>query len=103
MKLIYTTFPSEVLAEEMVHVLLAQKLIACANLYPGVRSFYMWEGKTCKESEVVVIMKTTEACLPALKDYYLQHHPYDCPCFLTLSVDSNQDFLEWVRVMCVQK
>ena len=47
--------------------LLEQRLIACANLVPQVRSLYRWEGKVADEKECLMILKSSRELFPALQ------------------------------------
>jgi len=45
----YVTCPSEQVAESIADKIVGDKLAACCNIVPGVKSIYFWEGKMCKE------------------------------------------------------
>ena len=47
------TFPGEEAAAELARRLLAEGLVACVNVVPGVRSLYPWEGAIQDETEVL--------------------------------------------------
>ena len=81
------------LAERVVD----ERLAACANLIPGVRSVYRWEGKLARDDEAMAILKTTKAGLPALRARVLELHPYDVPEFLALPVElGNDSYVRWI-------
>ena len=62
-----------------------------------MNSIYMWDGKVQKDSEVVMIAKTTEKQLSALVDKVKSLHSYDCPCIVAIPVSGgNQAFLDWI-------
>jgi periplasmic divalent cation tolerance protein len=56
--LIYATAPSLDVAERIAASLLDARLIACANILPGMRAHYLWQGQRQVDEEVVLIMKT---------------------------------------------
>jgi len=90
------TAPDEEVAAKIANALLEERLIACANLLPGVRSLYTWEGKRCDEREVLVVMKTG-ADFEALRARVCALHPYSVPEVLKLSVDNGHaPYLDWV-------
>ncbi len=94
--LVYTTFPDIETAERVVRDLLDKKLIACANLREHI-AFYPWEGKTVKEREVGVILKTEVNKWKAVKRFLREVHPYDVPLILRLDVDKlNREYSEWM-------
>jgi periplasmic divalent cation tolerance protein len=73
------TAPDAATAERIARALVEERLIACANLLPGVTSVYRWEGRVQAEAEVLVVMKTREALLPALFERAAALHPYQVP------------------------
>jgi periplasmic divalent cation tolerance protein len=96
-RFIYVTTPTLKVATELAKELLGQRLIACANIIPGMTSLYFWEGSLEQSSETVLILKTTaaavEPCMMALK----QGHPSVTPCIATFQVDQiTPDFASWV-------
>ncbi|WP_203292946.1 divalent-cation tolerance protein CutA [Maricaulis parjimensis] len=96
---IYTTWPDTASAEAAAGELVEAGLCACANLLPGMISVYRWEGTIATASECVMILKTQEARIDALKARILALHPYDTPCLLALPVEaeaSHADFLQWI-------
>lgn len=49
---VYVTAADEEQATDLARALLTRGLIACANLLPGVRSLYLWQGEVQDEPEV---------------------------------------------------
>lgn len=96
---LYSTWPDTKTAEEAARSLLEQRLIACANILPGAVSVYRWGGDVQRDSEVVMVLKTTAACAQQARDALLILHPYDTPCITALNIDaraSNPEFLAWL-------
>ena len=72
-------------------------LAACANLLAKIESHYRWQGKLESSTEVLLLFKTTRAKLSALEKFILDHHLYDTPEFVVLSVTAgNRRYLEWI-------
>lgn len=83
---------------DLVRALVAERLVACGNVIPGVTSVYRWEGQVETASEVVLMMKTTTERLPALKARIGELHSYDVPEVLVSPItDGSPDYLQWVR------
>lgn len=61
-----------------------QKLAACVNIVPGVRSVYAWQGEICDDQEFLLITKTTRARFEELADAIRGLHSYDVPEILAL-------------------
>ena len=75
-----------------------ERLAACVNLLPGVRSIYRWEGEVQDDGEVLLIVKTREDALPALTARVVALHPYDVPEVIALPVAGGSDaYLAWLR------
>ena len=91
------TAPDEEKAAAIARKLVEERLLACANLVPRIRSIYRWEGKICDESEVLIVGKTTTERWPALAARLPQLHPYAVPELLALPVHAGSSrYLEWL-------
>ncbi len=85
-------------------MLLEERLVACANVVPGITSIYRWEGEVHEEAEVLVVLKTRASLVPTLIARVEELHPYDVPEVLALPVLAGYDpYLEWVRNECPRK
>jgi periplasmic divalent cation tolerance protein len=63
-----------------------------------VRSTYFWDGSLQDDEETLLIIKTTAARIPALRDRLRALHPYELPELVVLDVtDGNEGYLDWVR------
>lgn len=67
--------------------LVEARLAACVNRVE-VRSTYRWEGAVHDDPEVLLVVKTTAARLPALERFLEERHPYDVPECIALEPDS---------------
>ena len=95
---VYMTFPDEETAASIVARLLEERLIACANLLPGARSLYRWQGSLEDEAEVVAFAKTVARQLPRVVERVRELHPYETPCVVGLEVEGGYSgYLDWVR------
>jgi len=95
--LVYVTAPNLAEAESLARLAVEGRLAACANILPGMRSLYWWQGKLEQADEVVLLLKTTGALVPALTQALTSAHSYDCPCVVALPIDAgNPDFLRWI-------
>lgn len=93
-----STCPDEQTAKVIAETLVRERLAACANRIPGVRSTYFWEGRLQDESEILLIIKTTQSRLGELKVRLKALHPYEVPELAAISiVDGNEAYLAWVR------
>ncbi len=95
--IVLVTVPDLKTARALAGAALAARLIACANLVPKIESHYRWRGKVESGTEVLLVLKTRKANLPALEKLVLARHPYDTPEFLVLPVSGGaKKYLDWL-------
>jgi periplasmic divalent cation tolerance protein len=96
-RFVYITTRSQAEARKIGTILVEERLAACANIIPGMRSIYRWESKIEEAEETVLIAKTSKARIPALMERVRALHSYDCSCVVSLAVDDgNPDYLDWL-------
>ena len=97
-QLVYVTAPTLAEAESLARLAVEGRLAACANILPGMRSLYWWQGRLESADETVLLLKTTAELAPALIRALTQAHSYDCPCVVALPIATgNPDFLRWIE------
>lgn len=100
MILFYVPCPDKFSAEKIAKSLLQEKLVACANILPGMESLYWWQGKIESSSEHILILKTlkTSDAQSIVTKRVLELHPYDTPCVMTLPVlGINDGYKKWLE------
>jgi periplasmic divalent cation tolerance protein len=99
--IILVTAPDLGTARDLARAALEKQLIACANLVPGIESHYTWKGKVEQSAEILLVLKTTTACLKDLEKLIVSRHPYDLPEFLVLPVEhGSEPYLAWLASSC---
>jgi periplasmic divalent cation tolerance protein len=94
---VLVTAPSAEKAAELARALVEERLAACGNVVPGLRSIYRWEGKVHDDAEALLVLKTTRARFEALRDRVLALHPYEVPEVLALPVEAGSAaYLAWI-------
>lgn len=87
-------------ALDIARALVDDKLVACVNLIPQVRSIYSWQGEVCDDQETMAIIKTTATRFEALRARILELHPYECPEIIAIPLSAGHpEYLAWVRAM----
>lgn len=96
--LLYCTAASSAEAEQVAEAVVGQRLAACANIIPGMRSLYWWQGKLEKGEEAVLILKTRAELVEAATAAVKAAHSYSVPCVLPLPVGpgGNADYVNWL-------
>lgn len=96
--LCYCNCPEAASAQAIAEALVGERLAACVNRLPGVRSTYRWHGEVTTDSEELLLIKTTTGRFEMLKARLLQLHPYDLPELIAVPVVHGHDaYLDWVR------
>jgi len=96
--LVLANLPDQALAERIADALVEQGLAACVNILPPVRSVYCWQGKVQRDTEVPVLIKTTQARYQELEQAILQAHPYDVPEIIALPITAGLPaYLAWMQ------
>jgi periplasmic divalent cation tolerance protein len=94
---VLVTAPGPEKAAEIARALVEERLAACGNVVPGLRSIYRWEGKVHDDAEALLVLKTTRARFEALRDRVLALHPYEVPEVIALPVEAGSArYLAWV-------
>lgn len=92
-----TTCPTPEVATKLAQEVVKQQLAACVNIIPGIQSIYHWQGDVTQDSESLLIMKTQQQQLISLESLIKNHHPYEIPEFITITIDSgSQAYLDWI-------
>jgi periplasmic divalent cation tolerance protein len=95
--LVYTTFPDEGAALAVGRELVAEKLAACVNVLPGMKSVYAWKGAIETGDEVVAIVKTCEGLKERVREALKARHPYETPIILFLAVSGGDEAtIDWL-------
>lgn len=93
----FCTVPSQDVADKISTNLLSEKLVACVNTIPGIKSSYWWEGKVVDDQELLLMMKTTSTLMSQVTDKIKNLHPYDVPeVIFQPIVAGNDKYLEWI-------
>ena len=94
----YITCPTLAEAERIGRALVEERLAACVNLLPGMRSLYRWQGRIDTADEVVLIAKTLRTRAVPLTKRVIALHPYSCPCVVLLPVvGGSAAYLRWLE------
>lgn len=95
--LVLCTCPDEAVAGRIARTLVDERLAACVNRVPGVRSTYRWQGAVHDDGEVLLLIKTTAERFEALRDRIVALHPYELPEVIAVKIAAGLDrYLAWV-------
>ena len=95
---VYAVFANAEEAERIGRTVIEERLAACINIFPGVRSIYRWKGKTETADEVAAILKTHHWRSDALIERIAELHSYDVPCVVSWPIDKIvSPYADWVE------
>lgn len=96
-RVVLVTAPSAEEAGRLAELLVSERLAACVNIVAITASVYRWQGAVHREPEHLLIIKTEQARIEAMRTRLVEAHPYEVPEFLVLSVEQGLPaYLDWV-------
>jgi len=91
------TCPDLATAESLATRLVENRLAACVNILPEIRSIYRWQNEVQQDTETLLVVKTSQETYSQLESWLIGHHPYDVPEVLALPIERGApDYLDWV-------
>ena len=95
--LVFTTLPSADKAAEIAKLLVDEKLVACANLLPAIRSIYRWQDKVVDEGEILLLIKSSEDRFEAIRSRIRSLHSYQVPEVISIPIIAGDaEYLHWL-------
>lgn len=84
-------------ADRLARWLVEERLAACVQALPGIRSTYRWEGEVQQASETLLLIKTTAGRYAALERDLAARHPYEVPELLAVDASAGLPaYLRWL-------
>ncbi|MEK6410524.1 MAG: divalent-cation tolerance protein CutA [Acidobacteriota bacterium] len=72
--------------------------MACVNIVPAIESIYHLEGKVTRDSETLMIIKTTDDRYPELERRVKELHSYSTPEVIAMRIErGSEQYLQWLR------
>ena len=94
---VVTTVGNEEQANLIAEEVVARRHAGCVNIIPGIRSLYRWQGKICRDSEYMLLIKTQDTEYEALEQTLKELHSYELPEILAFGIQrGEQNFLDWI-------
>ena len=96
-RVVLSTCPDARTAEALARALVDERLAACVNLVPGVRSIYRWQGEVEEAEEFLLLVKTTAANVALVTARIEELHTYEVPEVVVIRADGGSArYLEWI-------
>ncbi len=94
---IYITCKNEEEAIAIGKSLVQNRLAACANIIPSIKSIYQWEGSLVEDAETVLLLKSKESLVDQIIEHTKKIHSYQVPCILSYKIEKgNKEYLDWI-------
>ena len=95
--IVLCTCPDDIVGERIATALVEERLAACVNRLPGIASTYRWHGEVCRDSEQLLLIKTTHERFDALRERIVELHPHELPEVIALDIATGLDrYLAWI-------
>ena len=84
-------------ATRIADMLITQKLAACVQILPEIRSIYFWKDEVQREREVLLLAKTTRERFAELELQVRAIHSYETPEIIALPIAAaSEPYLKWL-------
>ena len=94
---VLTTIGSEAQAATLARQLVDERLVACVNCLPGLRSIYRWQEAVEEAAECLMLMKTARHRLDALRQRLHACNPYETPEWLVVeTAELSSAYRSWL-------
>lgn len=97
--IVLTTCAARDEAERIASHLLNNKLAACVQI-SKITSYYTWKGRTHKDPEYRLLIKTQKKLYRKIEDCIIDMHSYQVPEIIQIPVQTGlQKYFDWVDEM----
>jgi periplasmic divalent cation tolerance protein len=94
---VFCTCPDEASAERIGATLVEEYLAACVNRIPGITSTYRWKDEVQRDTEILLVVKTTRERFEALRKRIVELHPYELPEVIAVDIAlGHAPYLAWI-------
>ncbi len=84
-------------AARLADLLIGAHLAACVQILPEMESVYRWEGKIERQSEILLLVKTSRSRFEELEREVRALHSYETPEIIALPIlAGSAPYLEWL-------
>ena len=98
---VLTTVSTDAEARAIAERLVNERLAACVNAIPGLRSLYRWKGAVEESREILLLVKTLESRYEDVARAIREIHPYELPEIVALGADRVEEtFARWIADSC---
>ncbi len=89
--------PDAEVGQRLADLLVAERLAACVQVLGEMTSTYLWQGRVERDTERLLLAKTTIGRFEALCARVEAEHPYDTPEILAVTVEAGSSpYVRWL-------
>lgn len=94
---VFLTAASGEEATRLADLLIGAHLAACVQILPEMESVYRWQGQVERQSEILLIAKTTREKFADLEREVRALHSYETPEIIAVPIiTGSQPYLDWL-------
>ena len=83
-------------AQQLAEGLVGEKLAACVQIMPPMTSVYVWKNEVRRETEHLLLVKTTAEKFDEVEEFIQRDHSYDTPEIISITADKvSEKYLNW--------
>src|SRR5205809_8068906 len=94
---VFMTAPNADEATRIADMLVERKLAACVQILPPMTSIYVWKGEVQRESEILLVAKSTRAKFDDLEEAVRAIHSYETPEIIAMPIVAGTEYLFGLR------
>jgi len=95
--LVEVTTSGQAEAEKIGKLVVEERLSACANIIPKIKSYYWWKNKLEEGSEAMLLLKTKKDNVDNLISRIIELHSYENPAIIVLPIENGSpSYLKWI-------
>jgi len=95
--IVLVTAPNIEEASRIADALVGGRLAACVNILSGIESVYRWKGRVARDSETLMIIKTTDERYAELEVQIKALHSYTTPEVIAIRIERGSEaYLKWL-------
>ena len=85
-------------AKLIANTLVKDKLAACVNIIPQIKSIYFWNNEITEDDEYLMVIKTKKELFENVKNKIVELHTYEVPEIISFDITNGEkNYLDWIE------
>jgi periplasmic divalent cation tolerance protein len=94
---VFMTASTAAEANEIAEMLVGRRLAACVQILPEIRSVYFWKDEIQRDTEVLILAKTSRGKFAELEREVRAIHSYETPEIIAVGIEAGSEtYLRWL-------